>query len=284
MRRNLVVGCLLIALLSTGCGEQVTPVGSVEVHPSEIGLLYPGFSPYRLTWTAERPLEGRVGDLRAAVHLREIGGDVLRTFDHALTLDWQPGQSETVERILYQSALAPPLEPGSYALEIGLYDSVGNEWQLTTSGATVRVEESTVGLPAFYFSPEWQPIEDGTDQQVLGRRWLRADGVIRLGELTRPGTLWLQLGVPAPSAGEQELELAEGATGPEVVVGNSCGGGAELLSGSGSHELMLSIVPPADPSVPPECEISIESNYALIAVEDRARRTVALESLSWLTE
>ncbi len=283
MRGLLVACCLLAVSLTTACGRQPPPVGRVEVEPDEITLLYPGIAEYRLLWTAETPLEGRQGELRAAVHLLGRKGAVLRTFDHPLGFEWTPGATATVERMLYQSALAPPLETGTYELRIGLYDASGHHWKLSSAGAAIRVKEATEGFPAFYFSPEWEPIDSGTDRQVLGRRWLRADGVIRLGELTRPGTLWLQLAIPEPREGELELVLEEGATAPEVIVRSSCGDLSETRSGIGSHRVMLAIVPPADETLPPECEISLDANYKLISIVDRTRLTVGLESLSWLT-
>ena len=272
------------AFWAAACVPEADPVGHVEVTPAEIPLLYPGFSAYRLAWTQTEAVEGRAGELRASVHLVGPKDEVLRTFDHPLEFEWSPGAAVTTDHMLYQSVLAPPLGAGVYRLEIGLYDGSGNGWPVTSNRATVRVEDRTEGFPAFYFSPEWQPIEGGTDLQILGRRWLRADGVLRLGELTRPGRLWLQIAVPAPIEGEQLLELDPEAAEPEVRVHCSCGDLTEVRRGSGSHRVMMTIVPPDDPEVPPECEISLATNYALIAVEDRVRRTVALESLSWLSD
>ncbi len=282
--RRLPAVCVLTAVSwIVACGETAAPVGRVTAEPSEIRLLYPGFSGYRLEWSPEAPLDGVEGELRASIHLVGDEGQVLRTFDQKLEREWSPGATSVTEHMLYQSALAPPLGVGRYRLEIGLYDGAGNGWEVVSNEPTARVEDSSQGFPAFYFSPEWQPIESGTDLQILGRRWLRADGVLRLGELTAPGRLWLQIAIPAPLAGEQLLELDPEAAEPEVVVHCSCGDVTEVRRGSGSHQVMLSIVPPADPEVPPECEISFDANYTLIGVEDRVRRTVALESLSWLS-
>lgn len=282
MTRPLVL-CVAAASLTLACAEELPVVGRVDVEPSQIRLLYPGFSEYHLEWAAEAPLEGRQGALRSSVHLVSTDGTVLRTFDQPVDLEWTPGASGRSRQMLYQSALGPPLAAGSYRLEIGLYDTGGSGWKVASQGATVLVEDSTAGFPAFYFSPEWEPIEGGTDLQILGRRWLRSDGVLRLGELTEPGTLWLQLAIPSPIEGEQELRLEAGAEVPRIVIRDLCAEREETLSGSGSHQVLLPIRPPADPSVPPECEIAIDANYSLLAVEDRVRRTVGLESLSWLT-
>ena len=278
MRRFLLLGVLVATFWIGACDEARPPVGGVEVKPATVRLLYPGFSEYRLTWT---PTEAIEGELRASIHLIGVDGDVLRTFDHAIGFDWTPGVTETRSQMLYQSALAPPLKEGTYKLRIGLYDA-SNHWQLTTSGASVQVDASAEGIPAFYFSPEWQPIEGGTDRQVLGRRWLRADGVIRLGELTRPGTLWLQIGVPTPFEGKQDLVLDEGATEPEVVLSSSCTHRTQTFTGSGSHQVMLPVEPGADGVLPAQCEIAIDTNFTLVAVSDGVHRTIALESLSWL--
>ncbi len=281
--RPLLLCGLVVAALTSACDEPPEPVGRVTVEPAEIRLLYPGFSAYRLTWAPEAELANRVGDLRASVHLKGPSGEVLRTFDHALDFEWSPGADATRDQTLFQSALAPPLEEGSYELEIGLYDGGGSAWSVASSGVTVSVEAAAEGFPAFYFSPEWLPIEGGTDLQILGRRWLRSDGLIRLGELTEPGTLWLQIGVPVPIEGEHEMRFDEGASGPEVVVSSSCGVPTQVVKGVGSHHVMLDVAPGEDGALATECELSIDANYTLISIEDRAHRTVALESLSWLT-
>jgi hypothetical protein len=280
MKSTLTFYCLVAAVLVVGCEEPDEPVGRAEIAPSEISLGYPGFARYRITWTAEDELAGRSGDLRASVHLVNSDGDAVRTFDHPLGFEWSPGVTDSQERMIFQSALAPPLAEGDYELRIGLYDGTRG-WELTTNQPVVRVSRSGEGFPVFYFSPEWLPVEGGVDRQVLGRRWLRDDGVLRLGELTRPGTLWLQIGVPVAVAGEQELELDEGATEPVVTLTSSCADFSASYVGNGPHQVLIPI---KDDPLPTECELAIDTNYTLISLEDRQHRTIALESLSWLSD
>ncbi len=283
MRAARSLFCPAVALLAVACGSSEPPVGHVDVAPSEIRLVYSGFSEYQLTWQPETPLDGVVGDLRAKVHLKGDDGKVLRTFDHSLDFDWSVGSSRPTRQVLYQSALAPALGEGEYELDIGLYDEGGNRWAVTSSSPVVRVEDASEGFPAFYFSPEWLPIEGGTDLQILGRRWLKADGLIRLGELTAPGALWLQIGVPEARDGELEMLFEDGATAPEVVVSSSCGVPSQTLRGSGPHHVLLEVRAGDEGVLPEECELAIDANYTLIAIESQVRRTVALESLCWLT-
>lgn len=285
------VPALAIVALAAGCSDEPAPVASVAVEPARLQLSYPGFAEYTLEWSVEAPLAGRQGDLHAFVHLLDSRGVLERTFDHSVSFAWETGATSTYRQKIFQSVLAPPLELGTYDLTIGLYDSAGNRWPLATAGeevrsleygiATVEVIEAGPGYPAFYFSPEWLPVEGGTDRQILGRRWLRENGVIRVGELTRPGTLWLLAGIPSPIEGKQELVLAEGAAEPVATFRADCAGQSTSVAGSGSHEVTIAIGPDEAGELPRECEIAIETNYHLVSVEDRARRTVALESLSW---
>lgn len=280
MRKPRLSGWLLLVFTIAGCGDRTPPAGSVAVTPAEVPLFYPGFSAIELAWSPTESLTDLQGDLRASIHL--VGdGEVLRTFDRTLDFEWTPGTTQELSGMLFQSALAPPLERGTYELRIGLYDGAGHTWKLDGPGATVRVEDQAAGFPAFYFAPEWLPIEGGTDRQILGRRWLQADGVIRLGQMTRPGILWLQLGVPTPVSGVQEMSFDEGASEPEVTVAGC--GFDETFVGSGSHQMRIAIEAGADGSLAEECEIAFDTNYTLIAIEDRVHRTIALESLSWLT-
>ena len=291
MKKALIIGCLAAGLLAA-CGDDAPPVASVEMTPGELTLAYPGFAEYELQWTLEAPLENRQGDLAAFVHLLDDDGAVLRTFDHALPFEWTAGATESYRQKIFQSALAPALETGTYELTIGLYDAA-NRWPLATSGgevrsfehriATVVVPEVKDRFPAFYFSPEWLPVEGGTDRQILGRRWLREDGVIRLGELTRAGSLWLLVGVPTGEGEDLEIVLDEGADRQIVTLTSGCDGSVASITGSGSHDVAIPVTAGPGGALPEECEISIEANYYLTSTKDGSRRTVALESLSWLS-
>ena len=62
-------------------------------------------------------------------------------------------------------------------------------------------------LYALSFSADWLPVENGTDRQIVARRWLERDGALRIRGYDEPGAVWLRLGIP--TAGErQEMEVA----------------------------------------------------------------------------
>jgi hypothetical protein len=169
--------CFVLPLLSSA------PAGRVTASSGTFKLLYPQSVPITVNWEPARPLDRRHGRVVAFVHLvriEERRNEVFRTFDHPLPKAWIPGESQTDEIDLYQSALAPPLAPGRYVLSIGLYDeSWGYRWPLATGPEIAkreyRLADVEVGgpdptAPQLEFSGGWQPVETLQNKQVLARR------------------------------------------------------------------------------------------------------------------
>ncbi len=279
----------LIALLAA-CGERTEPVGQLTVEPTALELPYPGFAGLRLSWRMERPLGEVEGRPLVFVHLLDAPGSVLRTFDHPLRFDWRPGRTEAYEIFLYQSALAPPLEPGSYTLSVGLYDVAGRRWPLEVAGeeldrfeygaAEVTVAAEGDDLPMFYFSPAWLPVEAGTDRQIVRRRWLAGEGTLRIAEIGRPGEAWMLLRIPGADDSGIELVLQEGTEVPAALISSSCGGSEVSVSGTGAHEVVLPLAAGGE-GPPTECELQFRPNFHLLELDTLARRSLSLEVLAW---
>ncbi len=288
-----IAAALTLALLA--CEAPGPPVARLTVGPDVLEVTYPGYTDLILTWDyeARQRLEGLVGEPRVFVHLLDEGRGVTRTFDHAVPFDWSEAGSAEYGIKLYQSALAPPLAAGSYPLSIGLYDREGHRWPLAVEGeeidtseyvvATVDILEPASGFPMFYFSPEWHAIETGNDRQVLGRRWLGERGSLKVGQIGRPGTLWMQVGIPAEAAEGKVLVFSEGATEPAVTIRCDCGAFEATLSGPGSHDLEIPIGAGAADAegTPSECEIALEPNFYLESKTTLDRDSIALENLAW---
>ena len=221
------------------------------------------------------------------VHLLDEPGSVVRTFDYSWPGGWQTGSRVDQRVILHQSAFGPPLEPGTYALTLGLYDSAGRRWPLIATGemvdrheyqvAQVRVAEESSGDPMFQFSADWLDSEPGRDRQVLARRWLAGPGQVRVTGLDGPGEIWLRLLLPTANS-DQELVLAEEAAQQATIVRSDCGDVEVQLAGTGSHDIVLPITPRADDD---SCAVEIEPNFYLLELESAERRAVALDGLAW---
>lgn len=282
---------LFVLFAANGCERSAPPVAELSVQPADVRLAFPQTVPLDFEWKIGAPLEGLEGKPRVFLHLLDKDGEVIRTFDHPVPFDWRPGSTESYSWSLEQSALVPALEEGSYGLTVGLYDSAENRWPLSVTGeqvadaeyqvATVTATREESGFPRFYFSASWLPVEGGTDRQVLGRRWLSEDGVLRLGEITAPGTVRLLVGIPSDEAIAQEVVLEGEAGEPATTIGSSCGDSQVTVAGSGSHWVEIPIGADVDGVMPSECEISIDSNFYLLSLESLERRTVALESVAW---
>lgn len=289
MLRSLPALLLLLpslALLSN-CGGEPRAVATVAIEESDLRLPHRGFASLDLSWRVEQPLVGRSGELRVFVHLLDEPGSVLRTFDHPWPGSWRPPDRARYRVRLHQSALAPPLEPGIYALTLGLYDENGRRWPLRTPGelvdryeyrvADVHVGPEAGGAPVFQFSPEWLDSEPGRDRQILARRWLGGPGHLRASGLERPGELWLRLELPSPGSGQQ-LVLLDGATQQGAVVGSECGEVEVQLAGAGSHDVVLPIERPDGVD---SCTIGIVPNSYLLELESAKRRALSLDVLAW---
>jgi len=287
-----VLGILWVSL--GGCEKAPETVASVSIEPSQVQLPYPGFAKIELDWELMAPLETVSSDPVVFVHFLDDEGTVERTFDHALPFAWQTGTSQSYEITLYQSALAPPLEPGNYRLSVGLYEAGGQRWALSGSGeevaqleyhlATVNTEGDPSAVPMFYFSPAWLPLEAGTDVQVLGRRWLTDEGSIRVAEVPAEGTVWMQLQISESVLGAEEMSLLEGESEPRFDLTSTCGAEEISVSGYGVHELQVRVQATEDGSLPEECEIVLRPNFQIVEVDTLARRSVGLEILTWSSD
>ncbi len=278
---------LPVLALAPGCGGEPPPVAVVEVGSPEIELPHRRFATLDLAWRMQEPLTDRSGQLYVFVHLLDEPGSVVRTFDYRWTGSWHTGGHVEHQVTVHQSAIGPPLEPGTYALTLGLYDEEGRRWPLITPGelverreykiADVRVPVESGGEPMFQFSPDWLDSESGRDRQVLERRWLTGAGHLRATGVEGPGELWLRLLVP--TAGDRhELVLAEGAAQQGTVVRTDCGDVEVRLAGTGGHDVVLPITPAADAD---SCTVEIVPDFYLLELESGARRTVSLDGLGW---
>ncbi len=145
----------------------------------------------------------------------------------------------------------------------------------------MRAVAADAAFPEFSFSAEWLPTERGVDRQILARRWLSGDGVIRVRGIGSPGALSLRFGIP--TAGElQELVVEPAAAQPTVMVKADCSGFAAQLEGAGSHAMEVPLAPDGDP--PGECRVRFRANFQLLSKTNREKRTIALENLAWRAE
>lgn len=273
------------ALLALGsCGEDA-PVASLEVSPAAIRLPHGHLRPLTLAWTPAEELYGREGEPLVFVHLIERPGRVLRTFDHSFPERWHPGTPVRYDLPIRQSALAPPLPPGRYRLTVGLYQAGGGRWPLETAGEEVDGREyavaevevpAEVAGPEFGFAGPWLPVEAGSDLQVLARRWLAGDGVLRVGPIAGAGSLWLLLRIPEGTGSGEELVLESGAAEPGVTLTGSCSGVEMAITGRGPHEVRMPMRADAGP-----CEVRFDANFHLRVAGSPHLRTVALEGLAW---
>jgi hypothetical protein len=255
--------CALLGLTVLACQTEDPPVARLKVEPTEVRLPFPGVADIELSWETERPLSGVEGTPLVFVHLVDDQGEVLRTFDHPLEFEWQPGRTEDYVVHLYQSALAPPLEPGVYRV------------------AEVEVGSDSEGAPMFFFSPAWLPLESGMDAQVVARRWLGgSQGAIRVSDCPHSGSIWMRIRIPGTDSGGTRLILDDEASAPEVRVTSTCGLEEICVSGSGFHEIEVSLAA-AQKELLEECELRLEPNFHLDEGSVASERSLALEVLAW---
>jgi len=292
-RRYLAVIGLLGWL--SACGPSEPPVATLEITPDSLYLDFSERRTVQLAWDIRRSLETTTGELRVLVHLLDEPGEVLRTFDHPFPGEWSVGRRVEYDLALYQSALGPPLGPGTYSLSVGLYDDAGQRWPLDVRADEIDRAEYAVGVvwvgnattaPMVRFSESWKPIEAGIDRQVLGRRWLTDHGSIALSEIGSSGTLWLTVVVPAVSPGVRRLVIDTAYQGTRVLLRNECGGSEIELTGEGRHEIAVPVTMPEPPSEEAEdgidgCEIVFEPNFHLVTPGTSDRRAILLEMLAW---
>jgi hypothetical protein len=268
------------------CSPAKIPVAELSIEPQEIVMPYPQFVNVSLDWRITGTLGDAAGQPRVFLHLVDADGEVVRTFDHDFPRRFETGAEVGYSVELSQSALVPALADGEYALTAGLYDSAGTRWPLVVDGEEVAENEYRIATvtamsgsetPKFFFSPSWLPVEGGTDMQVLARRWLESDGVLRLTDVPSAGTLRIGIGIPQAD-GPQELVLDESASQPTIRVETTCSDYSTEVSGSDSHIVAIPVSVTGEESA---CDLTFSANYYLLSRDNMSRRTMALEELSW---
>lgn len=285
MKKILFPLLLVLALCALGCGEDAPPVASLEVSPKSVRLPYPELQTIHLSWQPSAPLEGFTGTPTVFVHLLDDNGKVVRTFDHTFPDRWREGTTVGYDLKLYQSAVAPALNPGRYRLTIGLAGQAKQRWTLDGVGEPVARREYLAAEvdvpppppnkksgPRFTFSEHWLPTEPGGDRQVLARRWLTDNGGIRIAGLRRPGHVWLVLRIPPPEIAGP-LKVKDGGQ-PSVRIEGSCGDFEASLSGPGIHEVEMPLVEPPKNG---QCRLELQPNFTF----GSPARSVSLENAAW---
>lgn len=284
--------CALPALLwMAGCQRAAPVAGRLDVEPRTVTLPYPQVAPIRLTWTPAPPAGGEalVAPL-VFLHLLDANGGLLRTWDHPFPQAWVAGTPVGYDVKLYQSALAPPLAPGRYRLSVGIYDRSNHRWPLEGLGKPLWHQEyqaAEVVVPAqapslqLTFSPAWQPLEPGSDKQVLARRFLGDQpGEIRLDGIPGPGTVWMTFRIPPGNAPDEKLVFHDAGTNTQAaVVRCSCGSVETGISGPGAHEVEM----PVDAAAAGAgCRITLTPNFHITNPNRQQPWSVALQVLSWI--
>lgn len=280
---------LVLAVGVGACAPTEAPVARVEVSPDSTDLGYSELRKVELSWDVLQPLGEGGESPRVMVHLLDGPGNVLRTFDHDFPESWRPGDTVRYEVPIHQSALGSPLRAGRYQLSVGLYGPSGERWPLDMADREIDTGEYEVGeitvsqpdvTPVFRFSEVWQPIEAGTDRQILGRRWLVGEGSIWVSKADSLHSVWMVLWIPADESGVSRLVVEGDSKEPLVVLSSMCGGAEVEVLGVGRHEVEVAVG--ADPSGDAgECEIRLQPNFHLLMIPSGERRTVLLESVAW---
>jgi hypothetical protein len=280
------------ALSLFGCRHQAPVVAGLEVQPHVVSLAYPQLATVHLTWT---PNAGAAGETPSEplvfVHLLDAKHQVLRTFDHPFPQHWAAGTPIAYDVKLFLSALAPPIDPGRYHLTIGLFDPSGKRWALSGLGepvgrdeyqaAEVDVQPQPAG-PHVAFSDAWQPLEAGSDKQVVAHRWLADQpGEIRVDTIPGPGTLWLSFRIAAGDGAGEKLTLHDpGSNSPAAVVRDTCGGVETGISGTGRHDVEMPVDGPGAGGV---CVITLTPNFHVVTANHPERtRSVAVDNVAWI--
>jgi hypothetical protein len=288
MKRTLLPLALLLPLCFASCGQEATPVASLEVTPKKVRLPYPELQTVHLTWQPSLPLEGFSGTPTVFVHLLDQDRKVVRTFDHPYPGRWREGQPVSYDLKLYQSTMAPPLAGGKYSLTLGLAgEGKTQRWAIDGLGEPVaRMEYLTAEVevpapaknkksgPRFTFSEQWLQPEPGADLQLMARRWLTGPGGMRVAGLRQPGSVWLVLRIPEPQVAP-DLKVNDGSSVPSVRIEGTCGDYEASISGPGIHEVEM---PVADPPKNGQCRLQMTPNFQF---GTGGPRSVSLENAAW---
>jgi hypothetical protein len=291
-RKTSVLLLALAAVSLFGCRHQAPVVARLEVLPRVVSLAYPQLTTVHLTWTpnaadaGEAPTEPLV-----FLHLLDAKHQVLRTFDHPFPQHWAAGTPVAYDVKLFLSALAPPIDPGRYHLSVGLFDASGRRWALSGLGepigrdeyqaAEVDVQPQPAG-PHVAFSDAWQPLEAGSDKQVVAHRWLADQpGEVRVDTIPGPGTLWLSFRIPPGDGASEKLTLHDSAANsPAAVVRDTCGNVETGISGTGRHDVEMPVDGPGAGGV---CVITLTPNFHIVTTNHPEKtRSVALDNVAWI--
>ena len=293
-RARLPIVALGLLVLSVACGKPA-PVAHLEARPESLRLGYPEYRELHLSWEPAAALDPGAGRPTVFVHLLDRHGKIVRTYDHPFPQSWQEGTPVTSAVRIFQSALAPPLPAGHYQLTLGLYGSKsGERWPLDVAGqdrgrheypvANVEVPAAGAG-PRLGFAGRWLASEPSGSRQIVALRWLDGPGALRVQGLPGPGSLWLEIQIPAGTGAGERLVFDGGSNSPSVVVSGTCGGGVETgVSGAGVHEIDI----PTDGAArggagAGSCEIRLRPNFHLLkaGLPHGGPRSVALENAAW---
>lgn len=282
--RKLLAGGLWLAGVLAGCGSEPTePVARLSVSPAEVELGYPESATLSAEWEMTAPLSA--DPPWVFVHLLDESGAVVRTFDDELPFPWRPGETGHAPIELWQSALAPALPAGGYRVTVGLYSPrTGRRWALETEApeaaageyevAEVQALAPTSGI-AVAFDGSWWPPQEGSDRQVLARRWLQREGTVEISGLSDPVVLVLGLFLPKAEEGAR-LVLVEGAERARVQISSPCARREETLEAPGHHRVELALAAPEDG----RCTVRLEATFVLMDLEAMASRSVSVERLT----
>ncbi len=283
-------GLVLLGFVLTSCGDREPPVARLEIEGEPGSMAYPGYGSIALRWQIDsEPLAGAEG-VNVFVHWLDENGDLVRTFDHAFPSAWRSGVVAEYDVVLFQSALGPSLDEGSYSLTAGVLDHEGKRLPLETSGshlgryeyalASFEVPASDLGV-RFEFEGDWEPNEPGNDRQILGRRWLGREGsiIVRGGEPGDRVLLWLR--IPDASQHQSRFVLDEGATVPEIELSTPCKQEIVVISGTGLHR----VAPRLGEKMDGDCRLDISSNFSFSdPTQEGVLRSAVLEVLSYRRE
>jgi len=286
--RGAALPSLLFLLLAAGCGEGEAPVADLAAAPAEVLLSYPEFRDVEIRLVPRVPL-AELGERPSVfVHLLDLPGSVVRTFDYPVPASWKVGEP-VVDRVrLHQSALAPPLPEGEYQLTVGVYDAASGVRFPLSGGrseadereyavATLRVPGAAGPLPRFEYSPEWLEGEKSPDRQIVATRWLgAAAGSVRVSQLAAGGILHAQLYVPPGPEPGAHFAVVPDERGPVVVLRSTCAPEELVLSGAGRHWLEWRVPDGAE-----SCGLDFDLNFLFVGGRGEQHRSVRLEVLAW---
>jgi hypothetical protein len=279
---------LSLLLLAAGCGGGEAPVADLAAAPAEVLLAYPEFRDVEIRFVPRVPL-AELGERPSVfVHLIDLPGSVVRTFDYPVSASWKVGEPVVDMVRLHQSALAPPLPEGEYLLTVGLYDAASGARFPLGGGrgevdereyvvATLRVPGTAGPLPRFEYSPEWRETEGSPDRQIVATRWLgAAGGSVRVSQLAAGGSLHAQLYVPPGPEPGAHFAVVPDERGPVVALGSTCSPEELVLSGAGRHWLEWRVPEGAD-----ACGLDFRVNFLFVGGRGEKHRSVRLEVLAW---